>query len=97
MNAKKRYWKRLKLQAALVRVAERLAENVLEEIPPDPTTALLAWQVANNLLHHVVLPSGMDASELRGIDAPRIFQLQISRHKETAARYRRRKRRRNER
>jgi hypothetical protein len=35
MNAKSRYRQRLKLQAALARVLEVLADNVAGEIPPN--------------------------------------------------------------
>ncbi len=64
MDTKTRYRNRLKLQAALTRLMEVLAENVADGIPADRTTALMAWQVVGNLLPFV------KASDLDPADLP---------------------------
>jgi hypothetical protein len=48
--AKTRYRERERLRRALVRVMEVFADNRCLKIPPDEATAVLAWEVAKNLV-----------------------------------------------
>jgi hypothetical protein len=89
MNAKQRYRKRLKLQAALARMIRVLANNGMNGIPADRTTALLAWQ-AIALLVPFVKAAGMNPSVVPEKDLSRYVFLLEARRKQTRARYRRR-------
>ncbi len=93
MNAKTRYRQRLKVQATLVRLMEVLADNGAEAIPPDPTTALMAWQAVRKLLPFIKA-SGLDAAALAapdgsGSDLARFGRLKQARQKATHSRRRR--------
>jgi predicted metal-dependent peptidase len=91
MNAKAPYRKQRKLQAALTRALETLANNVADEIPPDRTTALLAWEILNKLLPFIRM-AGLDVAELPGeTDLSRFVGLIRARRKEAPVRYRRRR------
>jgi hypothetical protein len=93
MDAKTRYRRRLKLQAALTRVMELLAENVGDGIRPDATTALMAAQVIAKLIPFGTA-AGLGPQELLP-DKSNLsrFQKHIKdRQRETAARRQRRKR-----
>jgi hypothetical protein len=93
MDAKTRYRRRLKLQAALGRVMEMLAHNVAGRIPPDRKTSLLAGQMIQALLCFGS-EAGLTENELHppepGLD--RSLDLKRARKRETSARYRQRKR-----
>jgi hypothetical protein len=90
MNAKTRYRQRLKLQVALTRVMELLATHAAEEIPPDRTTALMAWQLVLKLLLFIEV-AGIAPRELQGrTDPSRFLHLKMVRKRATQARYRRR-------
>jgi hypothetical protein len=85
MDAKTRYRQRLKVQAALTRVLEVLADKVAEQIPPDRTTAVMAWQVVRKLLPFIQGAGGLpDGSELC-----RFVYLKKARQERAPARYRR--------
>src|SRR5437763_987578 len=63
MDAKTRYRRHLKLQAALTRVMEVLVRNEAAGIPPDRTTSLMAWQVYVKLMAFIKA-SGLAPAEL---------------------------------
>ena len=86
MNRQQRYRRRLKLQAALLRVLEVLADNTAENIPPDRTTALMSWGVVRQLLPFIQT-AGLDPEGLP--DLTRFLHLKQARQKETHKRYRR--------
>src|SRR5687768_10630203 len=91
MDAKTRYRRRLKLQAALARVLEVLAANVGDGIPPDRASALLAWQAVVKLAAFI---EGAGVEPPAGSDLSRAVHILRARHRETRARYRRREKRR---
>jgi hypothetical protein len=69
---------------------ELLATQVAEEIPPDRTTGLMAWQLVQRLLLFIEV-AGIASSERRGeSDLSRFLHLKAARRKATRARYRRR-------
>jgi hypothetical protein len=92
MDAKTRYRRRLKVQAALTRLLEALAVNAEAGIPPDRTTALLAVQVLKKLVPFAVLGTRTDLADLLESDSDlsRAAKLIGDRKRETAARKRRR-------
>jgi hypothetical protein len=90
MDAKTRYRRRLKLQAAMTRLMEVLATNVQDRIPPDRTTALMMGQVVAKLIHFTGAAGLSPAETLPDrSDLSRFTQLKKARKKETRARYRR--------
>jgi hypothetical protein len=92
MDAKQRYRERLKLQGALGRVLETLAVLLERSIPPDRTSALLAWQVIG-ALDWFVKEAVPDPEELtKEPDFARVLYLKKARRKETYKRYRRERR-----
>ncbi|MFL5909286.1 MAG: hypothetical protein ACJ768_01765 [Gaiellaceae bacterium] len=91
MDAKTRYRRRIKLQAALARVLEVLCGNAADGIPPDRTTALLAGQVARWLTQWVD-DAGVDLPAGDEPDRARYEYLILSKLKDAAkARARRRR------
>src|SRR5262249_51475244 len=94
MNAKQRYGRRLRLQAALARVARVLAAHHKDGIPADRTTALVAAEVAQLLLWFASKAGVIDPrNPLRSSDgqeaASRCKHVDDVRKKETQKRYRR--------
>ena len=90
IDAKQRYRRRLKLQAALTRVVQVLARHLSDKIPADRTTALLAAEAVRGLVTFIKA-AGL-AERLYTQDDPdlqRFADLIKARKKETAARYRR--------
>lgn len=90
MNAKQRYKRRLRLQAAISRTIHVLVRHLEDEIPPDPTTALLASQLVK-ALGGFCQDAGVDpmrAPDQPGVD--RFGYTQETRQKETFQRQRRR-------
>ncbi len=92
MNAKTRYRQRMKLQVALLEVFELLDANVnAKGIPADQTTALMAWEVARQLVSFTKM-AGLDTANLPDKpDHSRFLRLKIARLKEKAKRGRRRR------
>jgi hypothetical protein len=90
MNAKQRYRQRLKVQAALTRVMDVLANNEVSGIAPDRTTALMAAQVIGNLLGFCK-KAGLRGNEAipDKADLSRFIKLKKDREKETWGRGRR--------
>jgi hypothetical protein len=86
MDAKTRYRRRLKLQAALRRLIEVYVSNSVAEIPPDRTTALMAAQVMGNLIGFCE-DAGV-ASQSARPDSARFEKRIKDKQRETAARRR---------
>jgi hypothetical protein len=90
MDRKTRYRRRIKVQAAMTRLMEALGDLALEGVPPDRTTALMAWQVAETLRTFIRRAGLNDDDEP---DRSRFLQLKHSRQRESAARRHRKARR----
>ena len=88
MDAKTRYRRRLKLQLALTRVLEVLADNVADEIPADRTTGKLAAQIARWLIQFAA-DAGVDLPTEDEPDLSWYAHLRLRTQQATLARYRR--------
>jgi hypothetical protein len=93
MDARTRYRRRLRLQAALTRVLLVLAGNAEAGIPADRTTALMMVQVMKQFLAFV-REAGIRSAEVQAMlgepaDLERFVKLIRDRKKETHARKRR--------
>jgi hypothetical protein len=90
MNSKQRYRRRLKVQVALLRVVELLIDNYEDGIPPDRTTALMAWAVTRKLVEFVTAAKVDKADLPQHFDITRFAHLKRAKLKEKAKRDRRR-------
>ncbi len=86
MRAKERHRRRRKVQRALARVVELLFQNAVDDIDPDRTTALLAWQVVRKLIPFIreAVPGPADLPSEGNLS--RVVYLIEDRKKETKAR-----------
>jgi hypothetical protein len=90
MDAKTRYRRRLKLQAALARVLEVYTENARDGIPADKTTAELAGIVVEWLKRFMQQAGVARPDPRQEPDYSRYAHVLIDRRKATGARYNRR-------